>query len=178
MVTPAPGIAPIGSLADAYGETIRESLGWVLTPAAARLAALTALVVAALALIRVHRTHRALTPAERVRIDVRPTDTFDPVLEEIDRYAAQLARTRRAVRKGTSRSAHAVRIRLDAAGDGTVRYGIEGHRRAASILAVPGFHEVELTPVTPDTPDPATAATPPSSDHPTSPPPAEQVAAP
>jgi hypothetical protein len=159
--TATPAIASIGNLTDTSREVLRQALTGILTPGAARLAALALVVAAALAIVRAHRTRKALTPAQRVRFIVRPSDTFDPGTEEIDRYAAQLARTRRSVRRGTSRTAHAIRIRIDAAGDGTVRYAIEGHRRAASILATPGFHEIELTPVTDQEPDPATGPPPP-----------------
>lgn len=121
------------------------------------------LVVAALVVVvRARLTGAALRPGERVRFDVLPSDLFDPTVEEIDRYAAHLARTRRSVRKGTGKAAQAVRLRLDADGD-SIRYRLEGHRRAASILSTAGYHDVDLHIAT----DPDTPTQTPPSPHPT-----------
>ncbi|MEX0657692.1 MAG: hypothetical protein WD080_01025 [Egibacteraceae bacterium] len=148
------------SIREEVGETLRQVAG-LATPGVVRTVVAIVAVTVVLAMFRRHRTRRALRPAQRVRFEVLPTDTFDPSPEEIDRYAAQLARTRRAIRRGTHRSAHAVRLRLDAEGDGAIRYRLEGHRRAASILGNPGFHEVEIHPIEaeepPDSAAPASA---------------------
>lgn len=149
------------SIREEVGETLRQVAG-LATPGVVRTVLAIVAGTVVLTMARRHLTRRALRPAQRVRFEVLPTDTFDPSPEEIDRYAAQVARTRRAIRRGTHRSAHAVRLRLDAEGDGTIRYRLEGHRRASSILGSPGFHEVELHPI--DAEDPADSAAPPSAD--------------
>lgn len=149
------------SIREEVGETLRQVAG-LATPGVVRTVLVIVAVTVVLAVVRRHLTRRALRPAQRVRFEVLPTDTFDPSPEEIDRYAAQLARTRRALRRGTHRSAHAVRLRLDAEGDGTIRYRLEGHRRASSILGSAGFHEIELHPI--DTEDPADSVAPTSAE--------------
>ena len=91
-------------------------------------------------------TRRALHPDRRVRLMVLPTETFDPSIEEVNRYAAQLSRTRRTVRGSLTRPAQAVRIRLDSVGAGQCIYRVEGSSTAASILRLAGYHEVDLRP--------------------------------
>jgi hypothetical protein len=91
-------------------------------------------------------TRRALRPDRRVRLLALPTDTFDPTPEEVDRYAAQLARVRRTVRGRLDRPAHAVRLRLDSVAGGGCAYRIEGSAQAASILRLTGYAEVDLRP--------------------------------
>lgn len=91
-------------------------------------------------------TRAALTPARRLRLMALPTESFDPAPEEVDRYAAQLSRSRRTVRAALTRPAQAVRVRLDSVGDGRAVYRIEGLDDAASILRLTGYREVELRP--------------------------------
>lgn len=113
-----------------------------------------ALIVAAAAVVvcvlwtatRCLATRAALTPARRVRLMALPTESFDPAPEEVDRYAAQLSRSRRTVRAALTRPAQAVRVRLDSVGDGRAVYRIEGLDDAASILRLTGYREVELRP--------------------------------
>lgn len=91
-------------------------------------------------------TRAALTPERRLRLMALPTESFDPAPEEVDRYAAQLSRSRRTVRAALTRPAQAVRVRLDSVGDGRAVYRIEGLDDAASILRLTGYREVELRP--------------------------------
>lgn len=109
------------------------------------LAILIAVIVVRQALGRLS-TRRALHPDRRVRLMVLPTETFDPSIEEVNRYAAQLSRTRRTVRGSLTRPAQAVRIRLDSVGAGQCIYRVEGSSTAASILRLAGYHEVDLRP--------------------------------
>lgn len=109
-------------------------------------AAATVVLVALLGTARGLATRAALTPERRLRLMALPTESFDPAPEEVDRYAAQLSRSRRTVRSALTRPAQAVRVRLDSVGDGRAVYRIEGLDDAASILRLTGYREVELRP--------------------------------
>ena len=74
------------------------------------LLALVALPVAGLLALRLLVTRRALR--SRVRFAVVPAEDFDPSLEAVVRFAAQLSRVRRSVRGWLDRRASAVRISL------------------------------------------------------------------
>lgn len=115
-----------------------------------RTVAVAAVVLAAVAGVwltsRLVMTRRALDPSRRLQLMALPTESFDPSPEEIDRYAAQLSRSRRTVRSALSRPAQAVRVRLDSVGDGRAVYRIEGLADAGSILRLTGYREVELRP--------------------------------
>lgn len=87
-------------------------------------------------------TARALRT--RIRLSVLPTETFDPNEEEVLRYAHQLTRVHRAVLGFLDRPASAVRIRLESMSDGRVAYLLEGPARAASVLRVGGYEDVEI----------------------------------
>lgn len=86
---------------------------------------------------------RALSEDKRTQLTVIPAESFDPTGEEVARYAAQLARMRRSF---VTRPAQAVRLRLDAVGEGQVAYRVEGPSSARSILQTAGYHDVELHP--------------------------------
>lgn len=119
-----------------------------LLPVRALVLALVSVIAVVTVREALHRlsTRRALHPDRRVRLMVLPTETFDPSIEEVNRYAAQLSRTRRTVRGSLTRPAQAVRIRLDSVGAGQCIYRIEGSSTAASILRLAGYHEVDLRP--------------------------------
>ncbi len=85
-----------------------------------------------------------------------PTETFDPCLEEISRFAGLLVRTRRSVRGSRSRRTDAVRLRLVSLPGGRMLELLEGPGRAESVLRLGGFTEVELRP--PETMDLAALA--------------------
>lgn len=93
-------------------------------------------------------TARALRA--RIRLSVLPTETFDPNEEEVLRYAHQLTRVHRAVLGFLDRPASAVRIRLESLPDGRVAYLLEGPARAASVLRVGGYEDVEIRAVESD----------------------------
>jgi hypothetical protein len=80
----------------------------------------------------------------RIRLAVLPTETFDPNEEEVLRFAHQLTRVHRAVLGFLDRPASAVRIRMESLPDGAVAYLLEGPARAASVLRVGGYEDVEL----------------------------------
>jgi hypothetical protein len=71
-----------------------------------------------------------------------PTPSFDPVPEEVFRFATTVLRTHRVTRLSGVRRASAVRIRLHQV-DGRVVFDLEGHRRVESVLRVASFGGVE-----------------------------------
>lgn len=113
--------------------------------ASAWTAAVVGLVTLLIGLLRWRATARALRT--RIRLAAFPTETFDPNEEEVLRYAHQLTRVHRAVLGVLDRPASAVRIRLESLPDGRVAYLVEGPARAASVLRVGGYEDVELRPV-------------------------------
>lgn len=144
------GPADLVELAKQAAEWLRDLPALVeplLNAAGAKWVAVATLGAAmAWAAARWQATRRALQPARRTQLMALPTETFDPSAEEVARYAAQLSRTRRTVRGSLTRTAQAVRVRLDSVGNGHAIYRIEGAASAASILRLAGFGEVELRP--------------------------------
>lgn len=135
--------ARLSDLAGRVTDTVGAALsGRTLVAAAVVLAALAGVWL----MSRLVTTRRALDPSRRLQLMALPTESFDPSPEEIDRYAAQLSRSRRTVRSALSRPAQAVRVRLDSVGDGRAVYRIEGLADAGSILRLSGYREVELRP--------------------------------
>ncbi|MFE1557438.1 hypothetical protein ACFW6V_20980 [Streptomyces sp. NPDC058734] len=80
--------------------------------------------------------------ADRVRVEVIPTATFDPGEGEVGRWARQLGRVHYAA-DGVPARGSAVRLRYTAV-DGKMRCYVEGPAAAAAILNMPGFAEVEV----------------------------------
>jgi hypothetical protein len=111
------------------------------------LLALVALPVVGLLGLRVLATRRALR--SRVRFAVVPADDFDPSLEAVMRFAAQLSRVRRSVRGWLDRRASAVRIRLEPDPDGRLAYSVEAPGRAREVLlaALRSYERLELSEV-------------------------------
>lgn len=104
----------------------------------------TGLAGAGVALARVLVTRRTL--ASRVRVGLVPADSFDPSLEAVVRFAAQLARTRRAVGGWLDPRASAIRLLIHSGPDGTLRYALEVPARARPALEAAAhlYAEVEL----------------------------------
>lgn len=114
-----------------------ETVTWTVT---ATIVLITATAVAAMILRRHALTGRTV---QRVLL---PSPRFEPTSEEVDRFAAVLSRTHRATRLPGTREAHAVRIRISSGADGLVRYHLEGHQRAQSVLTMAGYDQVESLP--------------------------------
>ncbi|GAA3372124.1 hypothetical protein GCM10017744_102340 [Streptomyces antimycoticus] len=93
-----------------------------------------------LAVRRAQRVREAL--ADRVRVELIPTATFNPGEGEVTRWAHQLARIRFAASSTPSRGA-AARIRYSAT-NGKMRCYLEGPAAAAAVLSMPGFAEVDV----------------------------------
>lgn len=110
-----------------------------------------AVVVGAAALVlRVVLVRRALR--SRVRVELLPSEGFDPQAEAVVRFASQLARTRRMVLGWFDRPASAVRLQLATEGDGLVHYTAEVPRRALPALqaALGAYDQLEVHAVEPD----------------------------
>lgn len=93
------------------------------------------------AVLRSRRGARALR--QRVAVAMVPTETFDPSVEEVSRFASQLTRLRPSTHM-TPRSALGVRIRLTSVAGGQMAYQVEGPERSRSVLRLAGYGEVEL----------------------------------
>lgn len=113
----------------------------------ARALALVAVVVASLVLVglvvlRRWAIGRAL--GRRVRVQLVPTDAFDPPAEAVTRFAAGLTRTRRVVHGLLDGPASAVRVRLDHDELGRLRYLLELPAHARGTLTATSYPHVEL----------------------------------
>jgi hypothetical protein len=105
--------------------------------------------LALLALARSLAVRRALS--RRVAVQLVPAGSFDPGVEAVVRFAAGLARSRRAIRGALLAPACAVRVRLDADESGRLRYTLElpAHARRALHTAAGAYAGVELREVPP-----------------------------
>jgi hypothetical protein len=92
---------------------------------------------------------------DRVSFAVLPADSFDPPIDAVVRFAAQLARGRGGFLGWLTPRANAVRIVLDSLPGGRMLYRIECPRRALPVVraAVAAYGEVELR--DPESLDPA-----------------------
>ncbi|MFJ5035646.1 hypothetical protein ACIQB5_48385 [Streptomyces sp. NPDC088560] len=89
---------------------------------------------------------RAVRELERrARFEFVPAVTFDPQLGDIGQAAARLEEARAAA-GGVPRRAGAVRVRVWAGPESQLHYGWEGPERAASVLRMPGYRQVEVRP--------------------------------
>lgn len=104
----------------------------------------SAVVGVLLGALRTVATRRTLR--SRIRLTLVPSDSFDPPLEAIARFAAQLTRTRRTVGGWLDPRASAVRVLIITLPDGSVRYALEVPARARPALeaAASTYAEVEL----------------------------------
>jgi hypothetical protein len=101
--------------------------------------ALSAALAARLVLVR--RTLRT-----RVRVELVPSEAFDPKLEAVVRFASQLARTRRMGARLARSPASGVRLQLAVSPDGLMRYSAEVPARALSALqtALGAYDQLDL----------------------------------
>jgi hypothetical protein len=79
----------------------------------------------------------------RARFDLVPAVTFDPQLPDVGQAAARLSEARAASGALPQRAA-AMRIRVSAGEESRLRYQWEGPERAASVLRLPGYRQVEV----------------------------------
>ena len=136
--------------------TILPALAWLLADPLAVVAelwpvlAVVALVSASVLVLRAVLVRRTLR--SRVRVELLPSDGFDPSVEAVVRFASQLARTQRMVLGWLDRPASAVRLQLATGDDGLVHYTAEVPRRALPALqaALGAYDQLEVRAVEPD----------------------------
>lgn len=81
--------------------------------------------------------------AGRSRFSMVPAASFDPKLADVGQAASRLGQARAAAGPIPQRAA-ATRIWMTAGTDGQLEYGWEGPERAASVLRLPGYRQVEV----------------------------------
>lgn len=99
----------------------------------------------ALGCLRLVLVRRALR--SRVQFELLPADTFDPSLDAVRRFAAQLVRTRRGFLLGwLERPGSAVRILIAPDRQGVLRYRLEASERARATLgaALTAYSQLEV----------------------------------
>jgi len=139
-VVSGPELPGVGWLTDAV-RGIASAVGWVASHLLGLgLIALGLAVVWAAAVA--WSTRRTL--ASRRQLVMLPTEVFDPKPEHVARFALQLMRVRRAVHGGLDRRGRAVRVRLDAAGDGQMLYSVEVPEAAVPVVQSALYSQVEL----------------------------------
>ncbi|MCX5216200.1 hypothetical protein OG689_44500 [Kitasatospora sp. NBC_00240] len=91
------------------------------------------------------------TLRDRQAFELLPTNGFDPGIEDVLRFAKQLARAQRSTSRWTMLPARgsAVRIRLLSVG-GPMSLRVEGPARAVAVLRHQGYAQCELRSVTED----------------------------
>jgi hypothetical protein len=109
-------------------------------------AAVVAVVFAALGVVaaRVLVTRRTL--GSRTRLVLLPSEDFDPSVEEVVRFAGQLARLRPTVRGWVDPRARALRVLIETDPAGRLRYSVEVPARSIGLLrtALATYERVEL----------------------------------
>lgn len=136
------GVIATGGKLPGYGQTAADwamaNGWWVLTAAA------VGVVICQLVRWLLSRP----TLRNRSAVEVLPTTGFDPVLEDVLRFAQQLARAQQnASRWLLPARGSAVRVRLMSTG-GPLTLRVEGPTRAVSVLRHQGYANCELRAVT------------------------------
>ncbi|MGW7006571.1 hypothetical protein ACWGCW_28070 [Streptomyces sp. NPDC054933] len=88
------------------------------------------------------RRRAAAALRDRVAFELMPAVGFDPAPSEVAWFAGQVGAVRAACGPVPQRAV-ATRVRLVHV-DGKMRYQLEGPARAASVLQMPGFEQVEV----------------------------------
>ncbi|MEU1628220.1 hypothetical protein ABZ746_23390 [Streptomyces sp. NPDC020096] len=88
------------------------------------------------------RRRAAAAVRDRVAVELVPAVTFNPTGSEVNWFAGQLASVPAAAGQ-LPRRAVAARVRLTCT-DGQMRFLLEGPERAASLLRMPGYDQVEV----------------------------------
>ncbi|MFE7035449.1 hypothetical protein ACFU9Y_34590 [Streptomyces sp. NPDC057621] len=132
----------IGQDLPAYGEAVYAWLAgnvWLLAVAPVGVA----LFALAVSVARRRFSRRWLK--DRQAFEVLPTTGFDPVLEDVLRFAKQLAQAQRSVSRWafTPVRGTAVRVRLLSQG-GLLTMRVEGPARAAAVLRHQGYSQCEM----------------------------------
>jgi hypothetical protein len=130
-----------GTLAPVLANPV-SAVGYALPVMACVTGVVTVAVVVRALLVR--RTLRS-----RVAVELLPSEAFDPNVEAVVRFAAQLARTRRMVLGWLDRPASAVRLQLATGTDGLMHYTVEVPQRGSSALraALGAYDQLDVRPV-------------------------------
>ncbi|ATM24747.1 ATP/GTP-binding protein (plasmid) [Streptomyces alboflavus] len=125
-----------------YGEA---SVAWVTGHAGLLLLVPVAFAGVALALSVARRRFGRGPLGSRQAFEVLPTTGFDPVLEDVLRFAKQLAQAQRSVSRWafTPVRGTAVRVRLLSQG-GLLTMRVEGPARAAEVFRRQGYRQCEM----------------------------------
>lgn len=133
-------------------------------PAVVVVATAVAAGVFAVTVVRRRLVRRMLSG--RVSYTLLPTTSFDPTLEDIGRFAHQLARTRPAESRLRPRRGSSVRLRLHTGEDARLTYELSGPKNADSVLRHQAYAQVELRKVEPADDSPSTVTSPPGEESP------------
>ncbi|MGW1616021.1 hypothetical protein ACWCQZ_42550 [Streptomyces sp. NPDC002285] len=138
------GLIQVGQDLPAFGQAVYAWLAdnlWWLIPVP---------VVLAVAISVARRRFGRGRLQDRQAFEVLPTTGFDPVLEDVLRFAKQLAQAQRSVSRWafTPVRGTAVRVRLLSQG-GLLTMRIEGPARAAAVLRHQGYSQCEMRAVGP-----------------------------
>lgn len=114
--------------------------------------AVAGVVLAVVLLVLARQVAARRTLRSRVRVELLPSEEFDPAEAAVLRFASQLPRTRRLVLGWLDRRASAVRLLLEVGADGLVHYVAEAPRRVMPELetALGVYDQLEIVPVEPD----------------------------
>ncbi|WP_052744418.1 hypothetical protein [Streptomyces odonnellii] len=132
------GIQAYADFTESFGrwiEQLRAAIWWL------ALAAGTALGIWAGASVWWRQRARTVL-RQRTVVTLVPAEAFDPTVEEVERHAARLARVP-STGGWLPRRAAGVRVRLTCV-DGKVAYRLEGPTRAAALLRLPAFPDVDV----------------------------------
>ncbi|RII06983.1 hypothetical protein DSC45_34715 [Streptomyces sp. YIM 130001] len=125
----------LAEVPERFGIVVAASAGWLIGGAVLVAVGGTAVWVWWRRRARAALAHRAV-------VDFIPAGTFDPSAEAIDRQAARIARVPEAA-GWLPRRASGVRIRLVCT-DSRLAYQLEAPERAAALLRLPSFAEVDI----------------------------------
>ncbi|MFJ9574705.1 hypothetical protein [Streptomyces bacillaris] len=132
------GAGNLPELAEHAQEWALSNLWWVIS--------LAFLLV--IALSSVQRLMSRSTLRDRQAFEVLPTNGFDPALEDVLRFAKQIARAQRSTsRWALPARGTAMRVRLMSVG-GPLTLRVEGPARATTVLRHQGYAQCELRAVT------------------------------
>ena len=106
---------------------------------------LVSTATAAVALIATRQVAAARTLRSRVRVELLPSEAFDPSPDAVVRFASQLVRVRRSVLGWIDRPASAVRVEIASGSDGLLHYVLEvpAHGLPALHAALGAYDQLE-----------------------------------
>jgi hypothetical protein len=132
--------------AHALAAAVARLVPYVRLAGPAATAAIIAFLAAAAAAGWLRRRHVAALLASREIRALVPADTHDPSMDEVARFAAQLARTRRRGRARLERPAAAIRLRIHSTAGGRLSYELHAPAQARGVLAAAlgAYPDIEL----------------------------------